>query len=202
MKDCSICCYCHDIKSDSLQECLLHLIHEGNVASVIKDVREMITATEVRSVSVERPADYRGYEGIRLQVNPPSDMYPEIPKSVLRPADYNGYTTKPFKQKDGKLRFDLIPPEMDLAFAEVATFGIDKLKKCGIENPDRNWEAGLKLVSDHLAAMKRHVNKWERGIDNDEESGILHLNHALWHIAAMVTMIKRGRTDLDDRVKV
>ena len=104
-----------------------------------------------------------------------------------------------YKQKDGKLRFDLIPPELSLAYAEVATFGIEKLKSLGVEKPERNWEKGLKLVEDHLAAAHRHINKWERGIDLDEESGLLHLKHAMWHIAGMITQIERGRTDLDDR---
>jgi len=104
-----------------------------------------------------------------------------------------------YKQKDGKLRFDLIPPELSLAYAEVATFGIEKLKSLGVEKPERNWEKGLKLVEDHLAAAQRHINKWERGIDLDEESGLLHLKHAMWHIAGMITQIERGRTDLDDR---
>lgn len=111
-------------------------------------------------------------------------------------------TTEPYKHKKGKLRFDLIPPEMTLAFAEVATFGVEKLREHGVTNPERNWEKGLKLVEDHLAALKRHVNKWERGLDLDEESGLNHLKHALWHIAAMVTQIERGRKDLDDRPRI
>jgi len=109
---------------------------------------------------------------------------------------------KPYKEKAGKLRFDLIPPEFDLAFAEVATFGIQKLHQLGVHGPDRNWEKGLLLVADHLAAIKRHINQWERGIDLDEESHFNHLQHALWHLGAMVTMVKRGRTDLDDRNKL
>ena len=109
-------------------------------------------------------------------------------------------TTEPYKHKEGKLRFDLIPPEMDYAYAQVATFGIEKLKACGVKNPERNWEQGLKLVADHLAAAKRHINSWERGIDYDEESKIHHLNHALWHLAGMVTQIMRARVDLDDRM--
>lgn len=112
---------------------------------------------------------------------------------------------KPFKDKSGKLRFDLIPPEFDKAFAEVATIGIEKLKASGVENPERNWEQGLKLVGDHLAAVKRHINKWEMGEDLNKEKGmedkaLNHLKHALWHIGAMVTQIDRGRNDLDDRV--
>lgn len=108
-------------------------------------------------------------------------------------------TKEAYKDKKGKLRFDLIPPEMDLAFAEVATFGIQKLKDHGVENPDRNWEQGLKLIADHGAALKRHFNSWELGENINQESGLNHLDHALWHLAAMVTQIKRARFDLDDR---
>lgn len=112
--------------------------------------------------------------------------------------------TLPFKDKKNKLRFDLIPPEFDRAFAEVATMGIEKLKKSGVNNPERNWEHGLKLVSDHLAAVKRHINAWELGhdlnVEKDMPLSLNHLKHALWHLGAMVTQIERGRSDLDDRV--
>jgi hypothetical protein len=108
-------------------------------------------------------------------------------------------TDQPYKDKKGKLRFDLIPPEMDRAFAEVSMFGIEKLKQHGIVNPERNWEHGLKLVGDHLAAVKRHINEWEMGADADHESHLNPLAHAHWHLSAMVTQIMRGRGDLDDR---
>lgn len=173
MYECKICSYVHAELSINLIDCHRILLRENNSLSVINEVLYQIAQKGTGSIA----------------------------QSTIAHADSIGLNTAPFKQKEGKLRFDLIPPEMDLAFAQVATFGIDKLKKCGVKNPDRNWEAGLKLISDHLAAMKRHVNKWERGIDNDEESDILHLKHALWHLAAMVTMIERGRKDLDDRVK-
>jgi hypothetical protein len=107
--------------------------------------------------------------------------------------------TKPFKQIEGKLRFDLIPPEMDKAFAEVATFGINKLSKLGVENAERNWEQGIRLVRDHLGAMKRHINSWELGVNDDPESKLSHMKHALWHIAAIVAQLDRKRNDLDDR---
>lgn len=113
-------------------------------------------------------------------------------------------TTTPFKDKKDKLRFDLIPPEFDKAFAEVSTMGIEKLRRAGVDSPERNWEQGLKLVADHLAAVKRHINKWELGENLNVEKGfegqeLHHLKHALWHLGAMVTQIERGRNDLDDR---
>ena len=113
--------------------------------------------------------------------------------------DPNFPISTPYKDKKGKLRFDLIPPEMDKAWAEVGTFGIQKLKEKGVQNPERNWERGLKLVADHLAAVKRHINEWELGANGDKESKLNPLKHALWHMAAMVAQIDRGRIDLDDR---
>jgi len=108
-------------------------------------------------------------------------------------------TDKPFKDKKGKLPFHLIPPELDKSYAEVAQFGIEKLKRLGVTNPERNWEKGLKLLEDHGAACERHYNLWKSGIDLDAESGLHHLKHALWHLTAIVTQVERGRTDLDDR---
>jgi hypothetical protein len=115
------------------------------------------------------------------------------------PVTYNDltketHTTGANKETDGKLRMDLIPAEVDKAYAEVLTFG-------ALKYADRNWEKGLLLIKHHLGAMKRHISKWELGIDNDHESNLNHLKHALFHIAAMVTMVERGRKDLDDRVK-
>lgn len=110
--------------------------------------------------------------------------------------------THGMKDLEGKLRFDLIPPEVDKALAEVLTIGAKKYA-------DRNWEKGLFLVKEHLGAMKRHINKWESGEDLNKEvdlkgnpiSELNHLKHALWHLMAMVVQIERGRTDLDDRSK-
>lgn len=102
------------------------------------------------------------------------------------------HTTGAQKEIAGKLRMDLIPPEVETALAEVLTFGAEKYS-------DRNWEKGLQFEKHHLAAMYRHVNKWRRRIDNDEESGLNHIKHAMWHLMAIITQIERGRTDLDDR---
>jgi hypothetical protein len=108
----------------------------------------------------------------------------------------------PYKDTKGKLRFDLIPPEMDLAYAEVSTFGIEKLIRHGVKSPERNWEKGLPIVGAALASIKRHINRYELGEDYDPESGMHHMYHALWWAAGIVTMVKRGRKDLDDRPSI
>lgn len=104
------------------------------------------------------------------------------------------HSTGANKDTAGKVRLDLIPPEVILAYGEILTMGATKYA-------DRNWEKGLLLVKHHLGAAQRHINKWQLGIDKDEESGYNHMEHAMWHLAAIVTQLRRGRTDLDDRTK-
>jgi hypothetical protein len=84
----------------------------------------------------------------------------------------------------GKIRFDLIPPEADFAIAAVGGFGAEKYG-------DRNWEKGMRY-SRMLGSLKRHLNKWESGIHWDDESGMPHLYHVLWNVAALVAFDERG----------
>jgi hypothetical protein len=109
--------------------------------------------------------------------------------------DYPSHSTGAQKDTLGKLRFDLIPPEVLIALAEVYTFGMMKYAA-------RNWENGLLLEEHHGAAMMRHFTQWRMRKDYDPESALNHLKHALFHLAAMITQIERGRTDLDDRVRL
>jgi hypothetical protein len=98
------------------------------------------------------------------------------------------------KDTQNKLRFDLIPPEIDKALAEVLTLGAIS-KGYG----PRNWEKGIPFMTS-LGAMKRHLNEWELGHDiNTKDGDFHHLKHALTNLAFIVTMIERGREDLDDR---
>ncbi len=108
------------------------------------------------------------------------------------------------KDTEGKLRFDLIPPEVLEEYAKILTDGAKKYS-------ERNWEKGLKLQEHHLGAALRHINKWQKGEDINKEiiwdkikkvfitTENNHMSHALWHICAIVTQIARGRKDLDDR---
>lgn len=91
-----------------------------------------------------------------------------------------------------KLRMDLIPPESDQSYAEVLGLGAGKYE-------DRNWEKGIPFTV-CVGSLKRHLNEWELGNDINTKDGTLnHLQHAQFWINALVTFIKRGRSDLDDR---
>lgn len=108
--------------------------------------------------------------------------------------------SEPFKTgRDTKLRVDLVPPESIEAYAEILQYGINMLKEKGVDNPERNWEKGFPMLEVHYASAMRHLLKWAKGIDLDEESGKSHIFHALFWIAGLAAQIKRDRVDLDDR---
>ena len=88
------------------------------------------------------------------------------------------------KEKQGKPRFDLIPPEAEEALADVLTMGAEKYG-------DRNWEKGLNY-GDVLAALKRHLNAWVKGEKKDVESGLNPIDHVLCNAAFLVTFERRG----------
>lgn len=98
------------------------------------------------------------------------------------------------RYNEGKLRYDLIPPEVEEEYAKVLTAGCKKYD-------DRNWEKGLSYM-DTYACLRRHLAAWvdTSKSDIDKESGLKHLSHALWNVAALITFTRRGRTDCDDRI--
>lgn len=75
------------------------------------------------------------------------------------------------KFDDGKLDYDLLPPTALKGIVGVFTYGAKKYAP-------GNW----KLVTPHnryLSAAMRHIEADREGISKDEESGLLHLDHAI-----------------------
>lgn len=95
---------------------------------------------------------------------------------------------------EGKVRFDLVPPDALWELAKVYTFGARKYR-------DRNWEKGMSWGICFAAAM-RHLWKWWRGERNDPESGIHHLAHAAWNCLSALAYELREQTEFDDRYKL
>jgi len=79
------------------------------------------------------------------------------------------------KESDGKLRVDLIPPEVELALAEVLTYGAMKYG-------DNNWKKGIEY-SKIYGALRRHLLAWRQNDIVDNESGLPHLWHAFTELA-------------------
>lgn len=91
------------------------------------------------------------------------EQFWEIPKNPTM-------VLPPIKHDDGKLRYDLVPPEALEEIVKVLTWACDKY-------PARNWEKGMPW-SKYFAASMRHLWAWWRGENQDPESGLSHLAHA------------------------
>lgn len=104
----------------------------------------------------------------------------------------DGQETRVGKKNDsGKLRMDLIPPEVEEELAKVLTKGAEKYE-------DRNWEIGIKY-SRVYSAMRRHLLAWMKGEKVDGEFGLRHLSHAFCCLAFLLTYELRGMDkDWDD----
>ncbi|KKN67766.1 hypothetical protein LCGC14_0457990 [marine sediment metagenome] len=75
------------------------------------------------------------------------------------------------KDDQEKLRLDLLSVPALRGLAAVLTHGAKKYD-------DRNWEKGIKF-SRVYGAVLRHLLAWWDHEDDDPESGLLHLDHAL-----------------------
>lgn len=104
------------------------------------------------------------------------------------------------KFDEGKVRMDLIPPELLFAVGRTLTYGADKYG-------DRNWEKGMRW-SRVFAAMMRHMWAWWGGKgpttksflfgELDDETSYSHLWHASACISFLIAYEERGVGE-DDR---
>ena len=90
----------------------------------------------------------------------------------------------------GKLPMHLIPPEAEEAMAAVLGYGAQKYAI-------RNWEKGSEY-SIPYASLRRHLNAFWKGEDNDPESKLPHTYHILMN-AAMLVYYEEHYKELDDR---
>lgn len=87
------------------------------------------------------------------------------------------------KHDSGKLRLDLIPPEVIEMLGEIYTYGANKYK-------DHNWTEGFE-DGRLLAAARRHDLALAKGEVMDPESGLPHAAHAAWNYLTIETLRKR-----------
>jgi hypothetical protein len=97
------------------------------------------------------------------------------------------------RYNEGKLRYDLIPVEALEDLAKLYTEGAKKYA-------DRNWEKGM-AFSKMYASLLRHLFKFWMGEDIDKETGVNHMTAVAWNAMAIVTYMKRGLNNYDDRIK-
>lgn len=106
----------------------------------------------------------------------------------------DGQITLEGKKKDeGKPRWELIAYDAVEGVAKVLTFGANKYSA-------RNWEKGI-AYGRVFGAIMRHLWKWWHGENQDAETGLSHLDHAMCEIMFLSAYEKRGRngTAQDDR---
>lgn len=95
------------------------------------------------------------------------------------------------KYDEGKLRYDLVPPEAMQEYVRVLTFGANKYA-------DRNWEGGI-AYSRLFAAAFRHMFAFLLGERMDPETGISHLAHAICCLNFLLTYeIRDMSEEFDD----
>ena len=123
-------------------------------------------------------------------VNP--ELYDEHGKWINHEANplRQRAVTGGVKDNKGKPRVELIPPEPLFAVARVLGFGAIKYKP-------NNWRLGLSWLETYGSAW-RHMLKFLKGEDIDEESGELHIDCAITQLMFLSTYI-HTKTGIDDR---
>lgn len=87
-------------------------------------------------------------------------------------------------------RLDLVPAVPLLGWSRVLAYGADKYD-------EHNYRKGYKW-SLSFAALMRHLWAFWNGEDTDPESGLPHLDHAMFHVGALRTFMEE-HPDYDDR---
>lgn len=95
----------------------------------------------------------------------------------------------------GKVRIDLVPPEIIMALAAVWTYGTAKYEA-------RNWEKGIDYSSIYASAQRHALAFWS-GENIDPESSLPHLWHWLCNVAMLThfSLFPSKYLCFDDRPK-
>lgn len=127
--------------------------------------------------------DHKVLDGVLL-VNQGNTLDPYAKE---RSEYLSGDTSKAMRFNEGKLRYDLLPPEGIEELTAIYTMGANKYAP-------RNWEKGLSVMG-CFASLMRHAFAWARGETLDPESGRHHMGHVMWNAAAIVVFWRRGQED-------
>ena len=93
------------------------------------------------------------------------------------------------KNDNGKPTYDLIPFDLLADVNKVLEHGVKRYGKNNWRKPD-----GFKM-SRAYNALLRHLFAWWSGRDNDAETGISHLAHAMCNLLFLMYHFKNGNGD-------
>lgn len=96
------------------------------------------------------------------------------------------------RKNNGKPKWSLVPQSLLLPMVEVLEFGAKKYEPF-------NWKKGLS-INEIGESLKRHLDAFMEGENNDLESGLSHIGHIQCN-ALFLTWMLENRPDLDDRYK-
>lgn len=80
------------------------------------------------------------------------------------------------KKEKKRAQFTALDPRVIAEVSEVAGFGAEKYARL-------DYRKGA-TASEYIDASMRHLTKWLIGVDNDDESGMSHMAHAMWNLHA------------------
>ena len=92
----------------------------------------------------------------------------------------------------GKPKWSLVPQSALVPMVRVLEYGAKKYAP-------HNWQRGLP-INEICESLKRHLDSFMEGEDNDLESTLSHIGHIQCNALFLSWMLK-NRPDLDDRVK-
>ena len=109
-------------------------------------------------------------------------------KSPIKMKDTKSDTQQVgMKDVANKLRWDLLPVELVEEVVRVLTYGANKY-------PDASSVPNWTLVEDasnkYYAAAMRHIVEYRKGNLTDNESGLLHLAHAITNLLLLINFSK------------
>ena len=90
-------------------------------------------------------------------------------------------------------RYDLIPSQALDDVARVYGFGANKY---AIHNWAKGYDWGLSI-----AALERHISAFKQGENIDQESGLPHLAHAVFHCLTLI-MFSKYSLGTDSRLRL
>lgn len=101
------------------------------------------------------------------------------------------------KYDNGKAPIHLIPPEVLVSMAHVLSFGAAKYG-------ENNWRQDVNNTSygRTYSSLQRHLLSFWSGEDNDPESGLPHLDHAITQLMILkMQTLETTNPEMDNRFK-
>ena len=92
----------------------------------------------------------------------------------------------------GKPQWSLVPQTALIPMVEVLEFGAKKYAA-------HNWKKGLP-ITEICESMKRHLDSFMEGEDNDKESGLSHIGHLQCN-ALFLSWMMQNKPEFDNRYK-